>query len=213
MPVLPNAGGLDIQDDQAANLMPVEHRNVIAVKGYQGWAGEAKVALKALLKISDALANLEVVVFSASYATRRLAKSLNRKTCLTIECNPKNSLSHSEVQNIFSRSLIYVGISKTDGISTSLLEAMSQGAIPVQSGTSCANEWLEGAGVIVKGFEVEEVASSILTAIELAKNPRNAVQNVQIVLQKASSSHIHAMVGNYYDLIAQGGRQSTERGT
>jgi glycosyltransferase involved in cell wall biosynthesis len=35
-----------------------------------------------------------------------------------------------------------VGHSLSEGISTSMLEAMAMGAIPIQTCTSCADEWI-----------------------------------------------------------------------
>jgi glycosyltransferase involved in cell wall biosynthesis len=45
--------------------------------------------------------------------------------------------------DLFGKARAYVGVSLSDGISTSLLEAMAMGAFPIQTNTSCAEEWIE----------------------------------------------------------------------
>jgi hypothetical protein len=54
-------------------------------------------------------------------------------------------LTHAEILDLFSESRLYVGVSLSDGLSTSAIEAMAMGAFPIQSSTSCASEWfIEG---------------------------------------------------------------------
>ncbi len=50
-----------------------------------------------------------------------------------------------------SRSRANIGFSKSDGISTSLLEAMTMGAFPIETGTACASDWIQDgvSGAIV----------------------------------------------------------------
>jgi hypothetical protein len=54
----------------------------------------------------------------------------------------------------FANSQIYIGASVSDGISTSFLEALVLGAYPIQTNTSCGNEWVE------KGFHAHLVEPS-----------------------------------------------------
>jgi glycosyltransferase involved in cell wall biosynthesis len=51
-------------------------------------------------------------------------------------------LNHLEILSLFRQSRVYLASSKSDGISTSFLEALVSGAYPIQSNTSCAIEWL-----------------------------------------------------------------------
>jgi hypothetical protein len=43
----------------------------------------------------------------------------------------------------FSRARLYIGASRSDGISTSFLESLCLGAYAIQTNTSCGNEWLD----------------------------------------------------------------------
>jgi hypothetical protein len=44
--------------------------------------------------------------------------------------------------DLFASARIYIGISLSDGISTSLLEAMAMGAFPIQTSTACVEDWI-----------------------------------------------------------------------
>ena len=52
------------------------------------------------------------------------------------------SHSHKEMLEKFKSARIYIGASKSDGISTSFLEAIASGAYAIQTSTSGAGEWL-----------------------------------------------------------------------
>ena len=55
----------------------------------------------------------------------------------------------------------------SDGISTSLLEAIASGTFPIQTDTSCADEWITHGrnGFIVDFKDVEDIANSIKMAL------------------------------------------------
>jgi hypothetical protein len=55
----------------------------------------------------------------------------------------RNKLSHEEFLHQFAQSRIYVGCSESDGISTSFIESLIYGSYPIQTDTSCANEWIQ----------------------------------------------------------------------
>jgi len=67
----------------------------------------------------------------------------------------------------YSRSRIYIGLSISDAISTSLLEAMVMGAFPIQSYTACADEWIvDGkSGFIVPPEDPDVIAKAIRRAL------------------------------------------------
>lgn len=118
-------------------------RSVIAVKGYDNQWGMGRVAVERVVRSLERLgkSQYEVVVFSSNFSTIRYCRKLQKLSDVAISVYGKGELSHSEMLDLFSKSLAYVGVSKSDGISTSMLEAMSQGAVPLQTSTSCASEW------------------------------------------------------------------------
>lgn len=165
LPLGPNAGGIELSGDRSDFQAPSK-RNTIAIKGYHGWVGRALVALDAVESLQHDLRDYEIVVYSANLKVARRALQIGKKLGLKISVHKKNSLSHQEVLDIFGKARIYVGLSLSDGISTSLLEAMSMGAFPVQTSTSCADEWITPgkSGVLIRNLN----ADGVISAMELA---------------------------------------------
>lgn len=197
MPIVPNAGGLS--DDEC--VMEIEDFNLrqsIAVKGYEGWAGQAVRALDAIEAMSSELRQFKIEVYSCNYKTIRKARSVRRKSGLEICCYRKGALSHSETLQLFRRSRIYLGVSRTDGISTSMLEAMASGAIPVQTATSCCEEWFTKSGIVLLDTSIETIQNGIRGGIRLASDLSNAELNLQTIRTKAGDKLIRKRLENYY---------------
>lgn len=199
MPVIPNAGGLSDRD-LCRPLIPGRLRKTIAIKGYDGWVGRAKIALEAISGMANELVDYELILYSTNLTTKLKAIEVKRKTGLPIVIHPKGALTHSQVLDIFARSIIYIGLSESDGISTSLLEAMAMGAIPVQTSTACCDEWFSDSGVKVEDITPSAVQNAIRLAMELAKNDLNAKRNLDVVRQKAASGTVSAIARKFYDL-------------
>jgi glycosyltransferase involved in cell wall biosynthesis len=198
MPVIPNAGGFS-EELLSQKLKNFSERRIIAVKGYHGWVGRAHVAIEALGQISGSLENYEIVFYSCNHSTMRKANALGLKTGLKIETYAKGQLPHSQVLNLFSNSAVYVGISESDGISTSLLEAMAMGAVPVQTATSCCDEWFgPKSGVAIGSIDPGVVAEGILKALELARGGEAPYINQQTIKSKASEQYVRKAALNFY---------------
>ena len=75
--------------------------------------------------------------------------------------------SHEDILKLFGQARIYLGLNISDGISTSLLESMAMGAFPIQSNTSCANEWITDgkSGFIVPPEDPDIIALALRQAI------------------------------------------------
>jgi glycosyltransferase involved in cell wall biosynthesis len=151
--VFPNAGGFPAAE-LAGGYTPPSSRRTIVIKGYESFVGRASTALKAVERVASELAGYRILVYSANPKTQRLAAALVARTGLDITTFPKKSLSHEQMFDMFRESRVYLGVSLSDGISTSLLEAMAGGAFPIQTNTSCASEWIRGG---VDGFTVDAV--------------------------------------------------------
>jgi glycosyltransferase involved in cell wall biosynthesis len=165
MPVFPNAGGFT-EEQLNRPLTPTAERKVIAIKGYEGWVGRASVAVEALYSLTKELADFKIVFYSCNAKTMRLVKKLKRKTGLNIEWHGKGELAHTQMLDLFASARIYVGISLSDGISTSLLEAMAMGAFPIQTSTACIDEWVsEGNGKVLEALDVWKLISGLKAAL------------------------------------------------
>ena len=199
MPVLPNAGGF-ARSQLGGELLPVDKRKLIMVKGYHGWVGRAHIALQAIESISAELQDYEIVVYSCNLSTKWLATQVAKRTGLTINAYSKGALTHDVMVEKFSRSLIYIGLSLSDGISTSMLEAMAMGAIPVQTSTACCDEWFSETGVAIETLAAEEVAQGIQRAIGLALTTDSAAKNRETIRARASREEIAKQALAFYQL-------------
>jgi len=166
--VLPNAGGISdtILDSEMSSNLP-SSRRIILVKGYTRFVGLADIALQSLAKVGSEISDFEIVVYSTDPKTRRIIKRLKRTTNLNIRAIAKHGMSHEQMLQLFTSARIYIGISRSDGISTSLLEAMSTGCFPIQTSTSCASEWVTDglSGFLVGHEDINQIASAIREAL------------------------------------------------
>jgi hypothetical protein len=199
MPVIPNAGGFS-KADISLPLLPPDERKTIALKGYHGWVGRAKVSLEAVRELAEELRGHKFVVYSANRSVIKLAKQVAKETGLDITAHAKGSLSHQQVLELFAKSKIYVGLSESDGISTSMLEAMAMGAIPVQTSTACCDEWFRDSGVAVREITVQAVKTAIQQGLLLADDPANAKTNRKTIELKANAEDVRKTALTFYDL-------------
>jgi glycosyltransferase involved in cell wall biosynthesis len=166
--VLPNAGGISdtiLDSDMSSNLP--SSRRIVLVKGYTRFVGLADIALESLAQVGNDISDFEIVVYSTDPKTRRIIKRLKKTTNLNIRAIPKHGMSHEQMLQLFSSARIYIGISRSDGISTSLLEAMSTGCFPIQTSTSCAGEWVTDglSGFLVGHEDINQITSAIREAL------------------------------------------------
>jgi len=198
MPVIPNAGGFSEADFAIPRLAPSERRT-IALKGYHGWVGRAKVSLEAVREMSEELQGYKIIVYSANRSVLKLAKQVSKQTGLEITAFGKGAMSHKQVLEMFAKSKIYVGLSESDGISTSMLEAMAMGAIPVQTSTACCDEWFGDSGVAVHEITIPAVKNAIRKGLKLAEDPANAEKNLETIKARASAEMVKKIALTFYD--------------
>jgi hypothetical protein len=166
LPVFPNSGGINAEEMGRADAIELLKRDLILVKGYHGWAGRALVALSALIAIRKSLGGYRIVFFSTSFVVKLLVSISPIRQMTT--CLPKGAKSHEEMLALMGQARIYIGLSKTDGISTSAIEALSQGAFPIQTSTSCLSEWVRDGvtGKLISSTTPAEVQTSIISALD-----------------------------------------------
>ena len=166
LPVLPNAGGFDLE--LAGRLRapgPTSARRTIVLKGYQHWAGRALVGLHAIELCAAELHGYRVVIPLASPEVQLAAELLAQRTGLNIEVFPR--CAYEEMLRLYGRARIYLGLSISDAISQSMLEAIVMGAFPIQSCTACADEWVADGqnGMIVPPEDPQAVAVALRRAL------------------------------------------------
>jgi len=143
-------------------------RNQVIGKCYGEVFGLGSIILECVKMILSENPQIEVFLYSVTKDLEKQAGTLKNMYPSRLRYfTARNPLSHEDLIKEFARSRIYVGASRSDGISTSFLEAMSQGAYPVQTDTSCASEWLQmGCVGSVVGTTKDEIYKAINSALQ-----------------------------------------------
>lgn len=199
LPVIPNGGGLEeFIFELNRKSEATSKRKKIILKGYHGWSGRALVALKAIEMCESFLRDYKVVIFSGGkemvFATAMLSANLNIEF---LDENVKRDILLKEM----SESRVFIGLSISDGLSTSSLEAAALGSYVVQSSTSCLEEVLKDDYLcaFVDPNDPYEVASAIKEALvndELVDNARE--KNLPYLEEHFSFNKIRSAAESYY---------------
>lgn len=204
LPVLPNTGGFDLaRISQFRTPGQTSLRRLILIKGYQSWAGRALVALRAIALCAGELRGYRVAIYSASRDVEIAAELVSQQTGISIEVIPH--CSHDDMLTLFGRARIYIGLSISDAISTSLLEAIVMGAFPIQSCTACADEWIEDGktGFIVPPEDEQAVAAAIKRAAAVdTLVDQAAAENARVAAERLDRSVIQPQVVAMYEEVA-----------
>jgi glycosyltransferase involved in cell wall biosynthesis len=182
-------------------LAPPSQRKTIAIKGYQGWVGRASVALDALSQLEGQLEGFRVELFSTNKALVRKAKTAAKALGIELSIHPKNSLTNRQVIEILARSRVYMGLSLSDGASTSFLEAMAVGAFPIQTSSSCAEEWVTDgeAAFLIADLDARQIAGRLRKALsDDALVDAAAIKNQMEISVRASKAASQRLLKNFY---------------
>jgi glycosyltransferase involved in cell wall biosynthesis len=155
--------GLNVPIDPPS--LKTSARRKIIIKGYQDSHGRALNALAALDLVKTNLNNFEIRIFSASESVRLQVEFLRNTKQWDIEVI--NRTSNLEIKKHFSESRLYIGLAVSDGLSTSMVEAMANGAFPIQSLNSAVKIFTdEGiSGFAVDPWDLFEIARNIDAAL------------------------------------------------
>lgn len=167
LPTIPNSGGFPTEEILKGRSGASSRKQII-VKGYGGYFGRVQLVIEALNSVLVDFPQITVFFFSVTDDVHDEINAIKERFGARVNYSTvKAPLSHKDIQKNFSNSRVYIGCSISDGISTSFLESLVAGSYPVQTGTSCANEWIEkGAIATLVDLNVEEIAREIRLALE-----------------------------------------------
>jgi hypothetical protein len=218
LPVMPNSGGFDLPwVFRQRSRLPPSRRRLILVKGYQHFAGRALTALAALERCADLVKDFDVVIFSSSREAIRRAAELRRSTPIKSIIALRH-VTHEQMLRLHALARVYLGVSISDAISTSALEAMAMGAFPIQTDTSCCDEWFEHGrgGYLIPQEDVDAIAARLRTALtDDALVDRAAEINWRVVETRLDERKLTRQIWDFYDELfecldqSQGARAST----
>lgn len=210
--VLPNAGGYNVKKYAKYSRISPSKRKAIMIKGYQGWAGRALIALEAIDELGEILskAKFNLILYSTAgnNEVEVEAKRISAKHRLKLRIIPQFT-NHDKVIKLHSLARISIGLSMSDGISTSLLESMLTGSFPIQSYTACADEWLVNGhtGILVPPEDVKAVKKAILRAItddNLVDKAKTL--NLRTIKARADYDTIRKQVIQLYNTVMKEGK-------
>lgn len=161
LPVIPNSGNFEIPDSK-----PPSERKQVIIKTYGGTFGLGNLCIDAVeLHIRDNQ-KMNYYFYSTGEEFKERLQNLSMQYPQRVRYSLQRApITPEELKYEFSQSRIYIGASKSDGISTSFLEALTSGTYPIQTNTSCANEW-QSKGVVASVIspEVNEILESLIKA-------------------------------------------------
>lgn len=199
----PGPGGFHLKAMRSLRATgPVAARRAIAVKGYDHWGGRALKVLEAVHRCCDVLKNYEIVVYSAPPHVCSVVHHIAAVTDLNISVLPTSP--HSELMKLMGRSRVSVGNSVTDGTPNSMLEAMTLGALPIQSDTVSTAEWINQGqnGFLVEPENVGSIEKAIRAAIEDDMLVEHAAElNLEIVKRRIAWSVVQPRVIAMYERV------------
>jgi glycosyltransferase involved in cell wall biosynthesis len=153
LPLIPNSGGFTSLDLSRELLHPRERKRIY-LKGYGGLFGLIFEALIAVERILVEFPDHDLIITSVTSDAHKSVQNLWRKFPTRVRYFLlENPQPHEVIMQHLAQSAVFVGASKSDGISTSFLEALVSGCYAIQTNTSCASEWLD------RGFIASEVAT------------------------------------------------------
>lgn len=198
LPMVPNSGG-NYECDVDFNDV---RQDLVVVKTYGGLHGRGDLAINAVKQLLQADNSYQVFFYSVGEDNLDKVKKIHQQFPHRVQYSTvKKSLEHAEIISLFQRAKIYLGCSESDGISTSFLEAISHGVYPIQTTTSCADEW------VIKGITASLVPldQNIITneLIRIAKNWSNfeieIINNLKIAKTALDPTTITSKSRTFYD--------------
>jgi hypothetical protein len=200
LPCIPNAGGFVLLD-QVDSTKASTRTNVVA-KAYGGQFGRGEIIIESLGLAFSRIPHFSAFLYSVTDDLLNKVEELAQQFPGRIEFSSrKNPLSQAEMNVLFNRSRVYVGASRSDGISTSFLEALNFGCYPIQTDTSCAGDWEKlGAQASIVPQDVSIITDELIRSL----TDDNLVDSAQKLNWEVTRVHlsfetIKAIAITFYD--------------
>jgi len=187
LPCIPNAGGFDFEGGKVLYPIPAERKQVL-IKGYGNTFGRAQLVVELLPDLLQKYPHFDYHFYSVTDDIHDLLRELPNEIFARLKVTTvRNRLTHSQMISEFGKSRIYVGCSASDGISTSFLESLITGCYPIQTNTSCANEWLD-RGALASIIPLD--GKILMNEIERALLDDQLVNQAAIANFKVAQNHL-----------------------
>lgn len=155
--------------NRSSNSSPLEiyKRNSVVIKGYQDSHGRALNALQAVVDAREGidLDRYIFYVYSASDSVRIQMELLSVTYGINFIALPR--MPKKQLMQYFDEARVYIGLAISDGLSTSMVEAMAHGVFPIQSKNSAASDFLVHglSGGVVDPWDISEISTLLKLAL------------------------------------------------
>ena len=211
LPTVPASGGMDFAKLPALQELPLtSQRSSVLLKGYHGWSGRAVHILSAVHLAADALRRFTIRVTLASAEVNAMARAVAAENNLNLVVESFLP-SHDDALRRLGKCRFVVGLGISDGISTTLLEAMAVGTFPIQATSSCGNEWIAPGetGCLVSPHDTRELAEALrLAATDDGLVDAAAVTNRSVVERRWNAEHNGQSIAQCYTSLCSALRSS-----
>lgn len=163
LPCMPNGGGIEMSNITAPSPLS-STRKLMLVKAYGGTFGLGNISVSLTERVLEILPAPKVFFYSVTDDLELKIQELAAKFPGRVEYSTvRKGLSHEALIEKFKVARCYLGMSRSDGISTSFLEALTYGSYPIQTDTSCAAEWIDlgAVGFVVQPQEVSQIVNKV----------------------------------------------------
>ena len=188
LPNLPGPGGFDFSLLNSLTDNKPSDRKVILLKGYQNWSGRALVGLVALSKCVDVLEGFELKIFNATPDVEIAAELFSQD--YQIKTTIIEQLDYIEFVKLYQKSRIIIGLSISDGVPNTMLEAMAFGVFPIQSNTAYTSGWIDHGrtGFVVPPEDPDVISGFIRTSLSNNKLVDKAAKLNELLIKKKLDS-------------------------
>jgi hypothetical protein len=210
LPVIPGNGGVDVEAAARFWQGSPSTRKLIMLKGYQNWAGRALFGLQALRLVREHLQGFTIAIHAAREDMRIAGELFAQETGIPVRIIP--DCPHEEMLALYGAARLSMGISITDGVPNSMIEAMICGAFPIESEGSCASEWIEPGrtGMIVPPEDPVRIAESLRVVLsDAGLVDRAAEANRRIAKERIDTSVIGPLAVRMYRNVLGAGQART----
>ena len=189
LPCIPNAGGFTLVAEVVK--LPSKRSQIIA-KAYGGEFGRGDLVIESLSEVLTDFPSITAYLYSVTDDLIDAATHLKQKFPGRVDFwSRRNPLSRIEISQLFQESRVYIGASRSDGISTSFLEAIIFGCYPIQTTTSCADEWVSlGVEASLVRQNIHEISHELKKALKSDELVDSAFDANQLVAKEKLETEV-----------------------
>jgi len=200
LPLVPNSTTFSDEHFNQSFSNPSDRKQII-MKCYGSTFGYGETLLAIAQDILCTRKDLTVYAYSVTEELIEQAEKLKQTFTHRFRYTTVNApVTHEKILEEFAQSRIYLGASKSDGISTSFLEALGTGVYPIQTSTSCAGEWVESgahAGIIQPTkLAIQEKLHEVIDNFALLRAAQE--KNLEVAKARLSYDTIARITQDFY---------------